>query len=109
MSAALLTSSATIMCPHGGQGTIVPSQQAVVAGDPVCTQSDTVTIAGCPFTIGPNPSPCLSVQWVTASLASTAGAKAPLTIDSVGLCLSGAHAPQGPVVLAPAQTSAVGT
>lgn len=108
MSAALLTSSATITCPHGGQGTIVPSQQAVVAGDPVCTEADTVTIAGCPFTIGPNPSPCLSVQWVTASLACTAGGNAPLTLDSVGLCLSGAHAPQGPLVLAPAQTAATG-
>ena len=32
MGAPLLTVSATVMCPHGGQGTIVPSQTAVVAG-----------------------------------------------------------------------------
>ena len=58
MGEPLLTVSATVTCPHGGQGTIAPSQSAVVAGSTVCTEADQVTIAGCPFTIGPNPSPC---------------------------------------------------
>lgn len=109
MTAPLLTTNATITCPHGGQGTIVPSQTAVTAGAEVCTEADTVVIAGCPFTVGPNPSPCLSVSWTTTSTACTAGGAALLTTNSVGMCMNGANAPQGPVILAPAQTSATGT
>jgi hypothetical protein len=105
----LLTVDATVTCPHGGQGTISPSQSAVVAGGTVCTEDDDVTIEGCPFTIGPNPSPCMSVEWQTASTSATAGGAAILTTGSVGLCLNAAEAPQGPVDLAPAQTAAVAT
>lgn len=105
MGDTVLTTSATITCPHGGQGSIAsPSQNAAKAGTPICTKDDHVTIAGCPFTIGPNPSPCVSVQWTTASTVCTAGGTAVLTTSSVGLCMSAANAPQGPVQLAPAQT-----
>jgi hypothetical protein len=105
----MLTVSATVLCPHGGQGTITPSQAAVVAGSTVCTETDQVTITGCPFMVGPSPSPCVSVQWQTASTTSTAGGAAILTIGSQGLCLSPAAAPQGPVILVPAQVAAVAT
>lgn len=110
MTAPLLTTNATITCPHGGQGTVVPNQNAAKAdGAPVCTRSDTVTIAGCPFTIGPSPSPCLTVNWQTASAASTAGNVAALTTNSVGLCMSAANVPQGPAILSPGQQSVRGT
>lgn len=110
MGEPLLTVNATVMCPHGGQGTITPSQSALSAGGgTVCTESDQVTIAGCPFTIGPNPSPCVSVQWQSASTSSKAGGTALLTVGSQGLCLNAASAPQGPVILTPAQSSAVAT
>ena len=105
----MLTVSATVLCPHGGQGTIAPSQAAVVAGDTVCTDADEVTIDGCPFMIGPSPSPCVSVEWQTASTTSTAGGAAVLTTGSQGLCLNPAAAPQGPVILVPAQATAVAT
>lgn len=109
MTGPLLTSDATLTCPHGGQGTITPTQSAVSAGGTVCTSNDQVTIAGCPFMTGPNPSPCLTVQWQTASTKTTAGGAAPLTASSVGLCLNPAQAPQGPLVISPAQTKAVAT
>ncbi len=109
MGEPLLTVNATVTCPHGGQATIAPAQDAVVAGATVCTEADQVTIAGCPFTIGPNPSPCISVQWQSASATSTAGGAAVLTAGSVGLCLNAAAAPQGPVILVPAQATAVAT
>jgi len=109
MGEPLLTVNATVTCPHGGQGTIAPAQSAVVAGATVCTENDQVTIAGCPFTIGPNPSPCVSVQWQSASTTSMAGGAAMLTTGSVGLCLNSEAAPQGPVVLVPAQAAAVAT
>lgn len=109
MGAPLLTVDATVTCPHGGQGTIVPAQAAVMAGSTVCTQADEVVIAGCPFMIGPSPSPCVSVQWQTASSTTTTAGMAALTISSQGLCLNPAGAPQGPVILIPAQAAAVAT
>jgi hypothetical protein len=105
----VLTVSATVTCPHGGQGTITPAQAAAVAGDTVCTEADLVTIEGCPFAVGPNPSPCVLVQWQSASTTTTASGAAILTAASQGLCLNPAGAPQGPVVLAPAQAAAVAT
>jgi hypothetical protein len=104
-----LTTAATVTCPHGGQATIAPSQSAAVAGAAICTESDQVTIAGCPFTIGPNPSPCVTVQWQSSSQSTKLSGLAALTAGSVGLCLSAASAPQGPVVLAPAQFQAAAT
>jgi hypothetical protein len=109
MGEPLLTADATVTCPHGGQATITPAQSAVAAGDSVCTESDQVTIAGCPFMIGNTPSPCVSVQWQTTSTSSKAGGAAILTTGSEGLCFSAASAPQGTLILAPAQTSAVAT
>lgn len=109
MGEPVLTVSSTVTCPHGGQGTITPSQAAVVAGGTVCTEADLVTITGCPFTIGPNPSPCVLVQWQSASTTTTASGVAILTADSQGLCLNPAGVPQGPVVLVPAQAAAVAT
>jgi hypothetical protein len=109
MGAPMLTADASVMCPHGGQGTIMPSQAAVTAGAAVCTSADQVTIAGCPFAIGPSPSPCVLVQWQTASVTCTAGGVAVLTTESQGLCVNPAGAPQGPVILIAAQASAVAT
>jgi hypothetical protein len=105
----VLTVSALVWCPHGGQGTIRPAQAAVVAGATVCTEGDQVTIAGCPFTVGGSPSPCVSVLWLTAAVTCTAGGLAVLTTASQGLCINPAGLPQGPVVLSPAQGAAVAT
>jgi hypothetical protein len=49
------------------------------------------------------------VQWQSASTATTAGGVALLTAGSQGLCLNPAGAPQGPVILVPAQAAAVAT
>jgi len=101
----VLTTSATITCPHGGQGSISPGQTAATAGSAICTKDDQVSIAGCAFTIGPNPSPCVSVQWKSSVSSVSAGGTEILTISSTGLCMSAANAPQGPVVLIPAQVA----
>ncbi|MCW3819203.1 hypothetical protein ONA91_32655 [Micromonospora sp. DR5-3] len=101
----VLTSASTITCPHGGQGSILPGQTAASAASAICTKDDRVTIAGCAFTIGPNPSPCVSVEWKTAVSSVTAGGTEILTIGSTGICMSAANVPQGPVVLIPAQVA----
>jgi hypothetical protein len=109
MADMLLTTAATALCPHGGQATIVPNQTDAVAGAAICTEADQVTIAGCPFAIGPVPSPCITVKWQTSSLNTTLGGVAALTVGSVGLCLNAASGPQGPVILVPGQFRAVAT
>jgi hypothetical protein len=109
MGAPLLTVDATLLCPHGGQAAIDPAREAVTARSTVCTEDDDVTIDGCAFTIGSDPSPCVTVAWQTTSVTCSAGDAALLTTGSEGLCLSAEGAPQGPVSIMAAQVAAVAT
>jgi hypothetical protein len=106
----LLTTESVLMCPHGGSVTIVSTNMATMAdGAPVVRSSDTFIVAGCPFVVGVVPMPCVSVQWILASLASTVMGDSVLTMDSVGLCLGASMAPQGPVVIVDTQVPVSGT
>ena len=92
-----------VQCPHAALATHVPSQvRVLVRGAAALTQSDLATIAGCAFTLpGGKPSPCVTIQWVSASVRVTAGGL-PLLLDaSVGLCKSPEQAPQGAPIVAP--------
>ena len=64
---ALLTAASTMMCPHGGTVTAIPSQTRATAGAPILLGSDTFLVAGCPFNVGLRASPCLTVQWVVTA------------------------------------------
>lgn len=100
-----LTPAATMLCPHGGTVTGIPSGSRVLAGTPVLTTVDTFLVAGCPFTLpGPASSPCVTVRWVVPDRRTTVGGAPTLSTDSVGLCLSAAQAPQGTVIVAATQT-----
>jgi hypothetical protein len=104
---ALLTPSATMMCPHGGTVTATPGATQAQAGAPLLRGSDTFIIAGCAFNISGVPSPCVSVQWVqTATRVKHAGDFV-LTESSVGLCLAATQAPQGTVLVQSAGQTAV--
>lgn len=101
MTSFVLTQSATIMCPHGGTVTMIPSQFQVMAdGSPVLVLSDTGTVAGCPFQIptpgGPKPQPCVTVRWMVSIARWTIGGTPVLNRDAVGLCYSAEQIPQGP-------------
>ena len=105
----LLTSTATVICPHGGQALLVPSQtEAVVRGAPVLLQTERHPIVGCPFAPGGVPSPCVSIQWVTAALQARVQQIPVLLQTSVGLCLNVAQAPQGTAIVVQTQTEAIG-
>ncbi len=97
---ALVHVGAVIMCPHGGQATIIPSQTRVlVSGQPVATLADQVLVAGCAFNVLGAPSPCVRVQWLTpATRVLVQGAPAILQSSS-GLALNPTQAPQGPPVI----------
>ena len=105
---ALLTSASTMMCPHGGTVTAVPGQTRATAASPILRGSDTYIIAGCPFSIGPDYSPCVSVQWVQTGTRVQAGGEFVLNEASVGLCLAATQAPQGTVLILQTQPNVEG-
>jgi hypothetical protein len=105
----LLTVDTVMMCPHGGTVQVIPATTNVlVAGAPALTAADTFIVAGCPFIVGLVPFPCVSVQWVQPAIQSNLAGNPTLTEASVGLCLSAALSPQGPVVIAAVQPSVTG-
>lgn len=105
----LLHQGITIACPHGGQGTLVPSTTNVtLAGQPVAVESDTTTVAGCAFNVSGAPSPCVRVQWLMPAARVTAGRKAVLLSSSIGLCVNAASAPQGTALVSGFQTKVSG-
>ncbi|HEV3037634.1 MAG TPA: hypothetical protein VHA33_07610 [Candidatus Angelobacter sp.] len=106
----LLNASSTMMCPHGGTVNVVTSNTKTKAGgDYALRSSDTFLIAGCPFMIGPNPHPCMQVQWVQTALKSTAMGDPTLTDESTGLCVAADKAPQGAVQIVVTQPTVSGT
>lgn len=105
----LLTAAASMMCPHGGTVVATPSQsRALAGGAPILLPSDTFVIAGCTFAPGGVAMPCVSVQWTMPAQHALAGSPA-LTAASVGLCLAATQAPQGVVLINPAQSQVQGT
>jgi hypothetical protein len=100
MAPALLTVATIMTCPHGGMIVSIPGQHQVTAsGALVLRRSDTFTVAGCPFAIGPVPSPCVSVTWIVAATRLKVCGDFVLNEASVGLCLGATQAPQGSVLI----------
>jgi hypothetical protein len=98
MSGYYLTTSATVLCPHGGQVTLTTSNTVFKVEDtPVVLITDVGTIAGCAFTLpGPKPSPCVTLRWLTGSTIGQVNGVPAVLHNSSGLCLSAENAPQGP-------------
>jgi uncharacterized Zn-binding protein involved in type VI secretion len=110
MPGLLLHVGATAICPHGGQVTIIPSSPRVlVSGQPVATFSDTTLVAGCAFTVGPKPQPCIKVQWLVPAARVTVGGQPALLQTSPGLCQSAEQIPQGPPTVIAGQMRVQGT
>jgi uncharacterized Zn-binding protein involved in type VI secretion len=98
------------MCPHGGQVTIIPSNTRVmVSGQPVATMGDTFLVAGCAFTVGPKPQPCIKVQWLVPATRVLINGQPAILQTSTGLCLSAEQIPQGPPNVVVTQMRANGT
>ncbi len=95
MGSANLTTASTIQCPHGGQATLMTANVSAKAGMAMLLETDIHVVAGCSFCIGPNPSPCVQIQWSAGATKVKAGGTAVLTTSSIGKCYSPANAPQG--------------
>jgi hypothetical protein len=106
----LLTTASQVMCPHGGQATLMTSNTQVTAdGSPVLLESDVHIVAGCSFTIGPKYSPCVRIEWSAGTTMSQGNGTAFLTQSSVGQCLGAEEATQGVAMIVQTQMKADGT
>jgi uncharacterized Zn-binding protein involved in type VI secretion len=90
--------SAVATCPHqsGQISTIVSNPRVKVSGQAVATLSDQYLIAGCVFTVGPKPQPCIKVQWLTGATRVKVNGNPVVLQSSPGLCKSAEEIPQGP-------------
>lgn len=109
MPGPVITITAQVLCPHAGQGKIVPSQARVVAtGQPVATALSVTSVIGCPFTLPPpSPGPCVSIQWSMPALRVKAMGQ-PVLIVQPGAGMSVGPMP-GPANVVPAQVRVVAT
>ncbi|WP_166359391.1 hypothetical protein [Pseudomonas akapageensis] len=104
----ILTTSSTVMCPHGGIAQLVTTHtEALVDGAPMLLQTDVHPIVGCPFT-PVTYMPCLSIRWVTAATQTALHGVPVLLQSSVGLCLNAAQVPQGIALVVQTQQKAKG-
>ncbi len=106
MPGPLLHVGATVLCAHGGTATpAVPNPRVLVSGQPTVTMSGSYVIAGCPFTTGTNPMPCVTGQWVVAATRVFSNGQPLVLMDSQSVCT-----PNGtPMLPAQAQTRAIGS
>lgn len=110
MATYFLTTTSVLLCPHGGTVTSSTTNSRVRAeGNPVVRSTDTSTIAGCPYTIGPAPHPCVRVQWDVHAERHRSQGDPSLTLESVGFCLSAEGGAQGTVVISSTQSRGAGT
>ena len=102
---------AAAICPHGGQVTVISSNSRVLVGGlPVATLADTLTVAGCAFTVpGPKPQPCVTAQWLVPAARVLVNGQPAILQTSAGLCLSAEQIPQGPPTVVSTQVRVSGT
>jgi hypothetical protein len=100
-----LNTTATLQCPHGGMVQAISTNTRTKAGSAPLTRSDDAfIITGCSHQISGMPSPCVRVQWLIADNRVKVNGSATFSKSSVGLCLSGAGAAQGNVMVVNTQT-----
>jgi len=108
MSGQSLNVNSQLQCPHGGTVQIISSNTSVKGGGGfLVTTADTFTVTGCPFQIPgtpPIPSPCVKVQWMVPDTRVKVNGNPTLSQSDMGVCLSAAQVPQGPVSIVNTQT-----
>jgi len=108
----IVTSSATILCAHGGQVTLIPKQMQVLAGGaPVLCEPDLVgsPIIGCAQPPSPSTKPCTTVVSTlpgSTSLKVMVGGRPAYTAALTGL--TDGVPPGAIMVVSPGQTSVQG-
>jgi hypothetical protein len=109
MPGALFHQLAVATCPHGGQVTTIPvAPRVTVMGMPVATVGDQFLVAGCAFTVGPKPQPCVMVRWTTPAARLKILGLAVVLTPAPSLCLSADQIPAGPAMVLSVQPRVTG-
>lgn len=96
-----LTIAARLACPHQGTVLVTPAHGAAAAGGAlVARATDGYAVTGCTAS-----TTCATVQWTVPDLSVRVRGGPTLSTSSVGVCLTGAGSPNGPVSILPAQTA----
>jgi hypothetical protein len=106
MPGPLLHVGASVLCAHGGTATpTAPNPRVLVGGQPTVLMTAPYVIAGCPFTTGGNPMPCVTGLWTVTATRVTSTGQPVVLMDSQAVC-----APNGtPLVPVAAQTRVIGS
>ncbi|OPY51009.1 MAG: hypothetical protein A4E49_02509 [Methanosaeta sp. PtaU1.Bin112] len=104
-----LTTSSTVICPHGGRALLSTANRAVFAdGSKVLLESDVHPVTGCPFTVGSSYSPCVRIEWQSGTGRVSIDRTATLVETSIGQCLNAAGSVQGVAIVVNTQQRASG-
>lgn len=96
----VVTTASQVQCMHGGMATLVTTNSVLLAGGmPALLETDIPIIAGCAFVVGVVPSPCLTIEWAGAATKLTVNGAGVVLIDSIGMCMNAAGAPQGVAIV----------
>jgi hypothetical protein len=89
MPGPILHLGATVICSHAGQATpTTPVPRVLVSGQPVVTIASVYVVAGCAMPPPPaGNGPCVTAQFVTASLRVLAFGQPVLLLDSQSICV----------------------
>jgi hypothetical protein len=110
MGSPILQVGCTIQCPHGGMCSPVTTNTTVkVGGSLALLVADTFPIAGCTFSPGPVPHPCVTVEWSAPAQKVTVSGTAVLLESSQGQCKAPDQAVQGMAMVSGAQTKVKAT
>lgn len=104
MPGPLVTALDTVQCVHMGRATpLTPNPRVTLNGQPSVTIASPYAIAGCPFTPGTNPLPCVTATFITAATRVTSNGQPLLLADSQAITV-----PNGvPLVIVPAQARVI--
>jgi hypothetical protein len=87
MPGPLLHIGASVLCAHGGTATpTTPNPRVLLGGLPSVTLATPYVIAGCPFTTGTNPMPCVTGQWLVAATRVFSNGQPLVLLDSQSIC-----------------------
>jgi hypothetical protein len=108
MPGPVLHTGASATCPHGGSLNIIAASARVVLGAlPAAVVTDQGLVAGCAFTVGTKPQPCVTTRWIVGSMRVTASGQPLLINPCTALCISADQIPGGPPIIAASQTRVV--
>jgi uncharacterized Zn-binding protein involved in type VI secretion len=87
MPGPIVNSSASVICSHGGSGTLSASNTRVLlGGQPAITVADACAIASCSFYPPYGNGPCVNGQWISAAARVKVNGQPVVLVDSQSTC-----------------------